>query len=188
MLGILLKAGYEATTKSPRPIISSSTPADFLEASRQESSDTIDILLKEKKQGAKLVVTGCMVQKHSGELKERFPDIHYFLGSGDVEKILEAIQSPEAGASVTTAKSYLAVGRSAAPLSTPKNYAYLKIAEGCLKACPSASSQKSKGRSAANEDQVIKEFNAPLPGRPRSDPHRPRSRRLRQRKKRERGL
>lgn len=159
MLGILLKAGYEATDQVAEADYLVVNTCGFLAASRQESSDTIGDLLKEKKQSAKLVATGCMVQKHSGELKEKFPDIHYFLGSGDVEKILEAIQSPEPGASITSAKSYLQWGEVPRQLSTPKNYAYLKIAEGCLKACSFCIIPKIKGPLRSKpEDQVVKEF------------------------------
>ena len=159
MIGILLKAGYEATDQVSEADYLVVNTCGFLAAARQESSDTIDMLLKEKKKGAKLVATGCMVQKHSGELKEKFPDIHYFLGSGDVEKILEAIESPEPGASITSAKSYLQWGEVPRQLSTPKNYAYLKIAEGCLKQCAFCIIPKIKGPLRSKpEDQVVKEF------------------------------
>ena len=50
-----------------------------------------------------------MVQKHKQEIQERFPDIHYFLGSGDMDKILEAVRASP-GSAVTSAKSFLQQG------------------------------------------------------------------------------
>src|SRR5579862_10008201 len=107
MIGLVLKAGYEATSQVEDADFLVVNTCGFLASSRQESSDTIGDLFQEKKKGAKIVVVGCMVQKHKDELKTRFPDIHYFLGSGDMERILEAIQTPVAGEAVTTARSYL---------------------------------------------------------------------------------
>ena len=92
MIGILLKAGYEATPSLKEADYLIVNTCAFLASSRQESCDTIAYLFQEKKQGAKVIVAGCMVQQHREELKAKFPEIHYFLGSGDVEKVLEAIQ------------------------------------------------------------------------------------------------
>src|SRR5580704_8811378 len=93
MIGILLKAGYEHTPISSEADYLVVNTCGFLQASRQEGVDTIDALFKEKRKDAKVIVTGCMVQNHKDELKEKFPEIHYFLGSGDVEKILEAVHA-----------------------------------------------------------------------------------------------
>ncbi len=104
-----------------------------------------------------------MVQKHRELLKERFPDIHYFLGSGDVEKVLEAVKTKEAGESVTSARSYLEWGEVPRTLSTPKHYAYLKIAEGCRKRCAFCIIPTIKGPlQSKTESQVVKEFQALL--------------------------
>jgi len=150
MIGLVLKAGYEATSQVEDADFLVVNTCGFLASSRQESSDTIGGLFQEKKKGAKIVVVGCMVQKHKDELKTRFPDIHYFLGSGDMERILEAIQTPVAGEAVTTARSYLEWGEVPRQISTPSHYAYLKIAEGCAKRALSASSLRSKDHCAAN--------------------------------------
>jgi ribosomal protein S12 methylthiotransferase len=159
MIGILLKAGYEATGKAEEADFLVVNTCGFLASSREESCDSIDLLTKEKKKGAKIVVTGCMVQKHKEELTSRFSDIHYYLGSGDVEKILEAIETPGPGEAVTTARSYLQQGDVPRQLSTPKHYAYLKIAEGCAKQCAFCIIPKIKGPlKSKSVDQVLKEF------------------------------
>ena len=64
MLGILLRAGYEATEELKEADFLIVNTCGFLEVARQESMDTIDLFVKEKKKSAKVVVVGCMVQKY----------------------------------------------------------------------------------------------------------------------------
>lgn len=160
MIGILLKAGYEATGEAEDADFLVVNTCGFLEAARNESCNTIDLLLKQKKPSAKLIVTGCMVQKHKDEVQSKFPDVHYWLGSGDVEKILTAIEAPAPGEAVTSARSYLQWGEVPRTLSTPKHYAYLKIAEGCAKRCAFCIIPSIKGPLKSKpQEQVLKEFN-----------------------------
>lgn len=160
MLGILLRAGYEATQNLEDADYIVINTCGFLEASRQESRDTVEEVLSARKKTAKLVVTGCMVQTHSDELKKSFPSIDYLLGSGDVEGILAAVQSTQQGELVTTARSYLEAGEIPRQLSTPKHYAYLKIAEGCRKRCAYCVIPTIKGPlKSKSQEQILKEFN-----------------------------
>lgn len=159
MLGILLKAGYEVAQDLQEADYLIVNTCGFLAESRKESCDTIDALLREKKNGAKVIVAGCMVQKMGSEIKERFPTVHYFLGSGDMEKILEAVETPKAGAAITSNRSYLEWGEVPRQISTPKHYAYLKIAEGCMKRCSFCIIPNIKGKLRSKpEAQVLKEF------------------------------
>lgn len=163
MIGILLKNGYEASPNVEDADYLVVNTCGFLESSRQEGIDTIGELFSHKKKDAKIIVAGCMVQKHSHELKEKFPEIHYLLGSGDVEKILLAVQAGSQGDAVTNARSYLEWGEVPRVLSTPKHYAYLKIAEGCKKRCAFCIIPTIKGPlKSKSEEQVLKEFNALL--------------------------
>lgn len=161
MLGILLKAGYEPAQDLKEADFLIVNTCGFLAESRKESCDTIDALLNERKKGAKVIVAGCMVQKYGPEIRSRFPSVHYFLGSGDMEKILDAVQTPEAGTEITSARSYLEWGEVPRQISTPKHYAYLKIAEGCMKRCSFCIIPSIKGPLRSKTiDQVVKEFNA----------------------------
>jgi ribosomal protein S12 methylthiotransferase len=165
MIGILLKAGYEAVPNMSDADFLVVNTCGFLQSARQEGIDTIREMFAEKKPDAKVIVAGCMVQKHGAELKALFPDIHYMLGSGDVEKILSAVQAGEAGEAVTSARSYLEWGEVPRTITTPKHYAYLKIAEGCKKRCAFCIIPPIKGPLRSKEEsQVIKEFKALLSG------------------------
>ncbi len=135
MLGILLKAGYQAAQQLQEADYIVINTCGFLDASRKESLDTIRASLEERKKGAKVIATGCMVQTHHEMIKNACPEVDYMLGSGDVEKILTAVQSQTEGSHITSARSYLEAGEVPRTFSTPKHYAYLKIAEGCRKRC-----------------------------------------------------
>ncbi|MCC5831754.1 MAG: 30S ribosomal protein S12 methylthiotransferase RimO [Chlamydiales bacterium] len=159
MLGILLKAGYEVAEEPEEADYLVVNTCAFLESSREESKAEIADLLACKKEGAKLIVTGCMVTKHKDEIEKSFPGVHYLLGSGDVEGILRAVKSDEKGRAIGSARSYLEAGEIPRQLSTPGNYAYLKIAEGCRKGCAYCIIPKIKGplRSKSKE-RILKEF------------------------------
>lgn len=163
MLGILLKAGYEVAQDLPEADYLVVNTCGFLEASRSESMETIDSVLAEKKAGAKLIVTGCMVQTHSDDLKKEFPKIDYFLGSGDIEGILKAVESTQQGEIISRARSYLENGEIPRQLSTPKHYAYLKIAEGCRKRCSYCIIPDIKGPlRSKSQEQILNEFHVLL--------------------------
>lgn len=159
MLGILLHAGYEVAPSLEEADYIVINTCGFLEASRNESMETVKETLDVRKKTAKLIVTGCMVQTHSDELKNKFPGIDYLLGSGDVNGILTAVQSTQKGEIITTARSYLEAGEVPRRLSTPKHYAYLKIAEGCRKRCAYCIIPTIKGPlKSKSKEQILKEF------------------------------
>ncbi len=160
MLGILLKAGYEAAPEMSTADFIVINTCGFLEASRNESLETIHTSLLGKKESAKIIVTGCMVQTHRDMVKDEFPQVDYLLGSGDVEGILKAVESTSQGEIITTARSYLESGEVPRQLSTPKHFAYLKIAEGCRKRCSYCIIPEIKGPLKSKpKEQILKEFN-----------------------------
>ena len=163
MIGILLQAGYQATADMKEADYLVVNTCGFLESSRRESLDTIQMLIDEKKASAKVVVTGCMVQNHKDIIKTEIPEVNYLLGSGDVSQILSLITATENQEIVTSARSYLQAGEVPRTLSTPKHYAYLKIAEGCLKRCSFCIIPQIKGNlKSKSVEQVLKEMRALL--------------------------
>lgn len=163
MLGLVLQSGFEITPYTELADFLVVNTCGFLEASRNEALVAISDLIAEKKPEAKIIVAGCMVQKHARLLKEEFPQIHYFLGSGDTDKILEAIRCQEQGEAISDARSYLNLGEIPRVLSTPSHYAYLKIAEGCKKRCSFCIIPNIKGRLKSKPiSQIVREFHALL--------------------------
>lgn len=159
MIGILLKAGYEVAKELEEADYIIINTCGFLEASRQESIDTIQHAISSSKRGCKVIATGCMVQNHKETLQQACPELHYMLGSGDVAKILEAIEAKRQGSSITDARSYLESGEVPRVVSTPKSYAYVKIAEGCRKRCSFCIIPDIKGALKSKPpEQILKEI------------------------------
>lgn len=163
MLGIVLKAGFEIIPDLGQADYLVVNTCGFLETARKESLGVIEELFSHRKSSAKIIVTGCMVRNHRDQLNEAFPEIDFILGSGDVESILDAIEASEKGEIVSSNRSYLQAGEIPRMLSTPKHYAYLKIAEGCRKRCAFCIIPKIKGPlQSKSVEKVVKEFEALL--------------------------
>ena len=95
----------------------------FVESARQESVDTILALDDTRKRGAELVVTGCMAERYGAELAEALPEVDAVRGFG-VPVTLGRKPSPPS-------LDLLNLPR---PASTSP-WAYVKVAEGCDRAC-----------------------------------------------------
>lgn len=98
----------------------------FIGDAKQESIDNIllQCALKQTQKVGKVVVCGCLSERYKEELREEIPQVDEFFGVFEYEKILEYLDTQVKG-------SYYQERF----LSTPKHYAYLKIAEGCDRAC-----------------------------------------------------
>ena len=110
MIGLLTSKGYEPTLALEKADYIVVNTCGFLEAARNESVDTIRAVIKAKKRGVKVIVTGCLAQLQGHYLDELRQEIHCILGSGDVEGILNAVTAEQQGAEITSAKSYLEMG------------------------------------------------------------------------------
>jgi len=100
----------------------------FIEEARQESIDTVLALHAARAEGAEVVVTGCMAERYGDELAEALPEVDLVAGFG-----MEVLPVPVSITPRRTVPSFdlLELPRPAA--SAP--WAYLKVAEGCDRAC-----------------------------------------------------
>lgn len=109
----------------------------FLAASRKEAVEEILSVAKMKTEGKveKIIITGCLPQKFSGEIFKGLTEVDVLLGTDDYEEINDAIDKAyETGVRhnlVGTCRKEMGTNR---VLSTC-GYAYLKIAEGCSNHC-----------------------------------------------------
>ncbi|MEN0050509.1 MAG: 30S ribosomal protein S12 methylthiotransferase RimO, partial [Bacteroidota bacterium] len=98
----------------------------FIDLAKEESINTILEYAEEKKQGniEKLYVTGCLSQRYKDDLEENIPEVDAYFGTLELPLLLEKFdanyQHELIGERVTM---------------TPFHYAYLKISEGCNRAC-----------------------------------------------------
>ena len=154
MLGIAEQAGHEITGDSSTADVIVVNTCAFIDKAKQESIDTI-LEMAQLKSGkaSRLVVTGCLAERYREELKKEIPEIDAVLGTGEVDRILSALGSaPESAAVPMTffrkepANSEQRAANSGLPtylydaetprlLTTPRHFAYVKVAEGCDYTC-----------------------------------------------------
>ena len=133
MLKKLSDVGFETCDELQEADLIVVNTCGFLASARNESIATLSNAIKNKKNGSKVIACGCMVGRFLPLLKEKCPEIDFFIGPGDVDKIVEAAKASEKGQIIGANCSFLDHGERL--LSTPAHYAYLKIAEGCSKHC-----------------------------------------------------
>ena len=140
MMGILARAGYELTPRAGNADVLVVNTCSFIAPAQQESVQSILEMAEYKKFGhaRKLIVAGCMVERYRDEIREQIPEVDAVIGTGEVEKILEACQGelaaqPAAGGA--DLPEYLYHDLTPRVLSTPSHTAYIKINEGCDHPC-----------------------------------------------------
>jgi len=132
ILGNLQAAGHEILDEhSPRnPHVTIINTCGFIGDAKEESIQYILRAehLKKKFRTEKLVVMGCLVQRHREELKHEFPSVDAWFGVHEPDELLNFLsEDVEKNVEKTNLHERL--------LSTPPHYAYLKIAEGCDRSC-----------------------------------------------------
>lgn len=98
----------------------------FIGDAQQESIEMILDLGEAKKQGkiGKLFVMGCLSERFLKDLENEIPEVDHFYGKFNWKELLNDL-----------GKSYRMDLAAERVLTTPKHYAYLKIAEGCNRTC-----------------------------------------------------
>ena len=146
MLGIAQQAGHEITTDASGADVLIVNTCAFIDSAKQESVDAILEMAGHKRDGTctRLVVTGCLAERYRDELKKEIPEIDAVLGTGEVDRILSAIGDRQTAVMPLTfhrnltAKdlpTYLYDAETPRLMTTPKHFAYVKIAEGCDYTC-----------------------------------------------------
>lgn len=120
----------------------------FIANAKEESVNTILEYVKQKEEGVvdKVFVTGCLSERYKPDLEAEIPDVDAYFGTTDLPQLLKALGADYKheliGERLTT---------------TPKNYAYLKIAEGCDRPCSFCAIplMRGKHKSTPIEDLVV---------------------------------
>jgi ribosomal protein S12 methylthiotransferase len=151
MLGHMTKAGYELTADPSEAEVLVVNTCGFIDTAKQESVDTILEMARYKETGCceRLVVTGCLAQRYSGDLAREIPEIDVVTGLDRVESIVSDTESEARRVETLAADgsvAYLYNHESPRVLSTPSHSAYLKISEGCDYPCTFCIIPKIRGR------------------------------------------
>ena len=151
LAGRLVSEGLEAADRPEDADLVVVNTCAFIEAAREESIDTILALAGARRPGARLVVTGCLAERAGAELAEALPEVDQVAGFG-VAVTLGAKPGP---ALPSFDLLNLPRPRSAVP------WAYVKVAEGCDRACGFCAIPSFRGpqRSRA-EESILAEVEA----------------------------
>ena len=132
LVGTLLADGMTATDEVGEADLVVVNTCAFIDDARRESIDTILALDEQRRDGARLVVTGCMAERYGSELAEALPEVDQVAGFGvPVSPARTLIPVTALGPADVPELDLLNLPRprSAVP------WAYVKIAEGCDRAC-----------------------------------------------------
>ena len=119
----------------------------FIDNAKEESVNTILENIKRKEAGEidKVFVTGCLSERYKPDLELEIPQVDQYFGTSELPQLLKALEADYMhellGERVTT---------------TPKNFAYFKISEGCDRPCSFCAIplMRGKHRSTPIEDLV----------------------------------
>jgi ribosomal protein S12 methylthiotransferase len=194
MLGLAREAGHEITSDAASAEVVVVNTCAFIDTAKEESIDAILEMAELKRSGScrKLIVTGCLGERYRDRLQAEIPEIDVVLGTGEVPEIARAIDGGMAGtASVALFRSRSAAENwqssrgfgnqsalqpHAAPdylydastprlLTTPRHYAYVKVAEGCDYTCAFCIIPTLRGHYRSRDEASILEEAASLAGR-----------------------
>ena len=158
MLGILADQ-YEISSSPENADVIVINTCAFLESARKEAIEEIlwAVGLKALKPSLKIVVTGCLPQKFINEIYDELFEVDAFLGISDYQtlpSVLDRVLKGERVNGVGTPKDECTKNR----VLTTKNYAYLKIADGCSNHCTYCLIPSIRGKYRSTEmDMLISE-------------------------------
>ena len=123
LAGSLLSDGMEATDDLASADLIVVNTCAFIEEAREESIETILSLDEFRNEDSEIVVTGCLAERYGSELQDVLPEVNRVAGFGVSVSLTKKANVPEF--------DLLNLPR---PAST-RPWAYLKVAEGCDRAC-----------------------------------------------------
>jgi ribosomal protein S12 methylthiotransferase len=164
MLGALVRAGFEVTMDPQQAQVLLVNTCAFIEPAKKESIDAILAAAEVKKNGAgkRLVVAGCLSQRYGSELREQFPEVDIFVGTGnflDLPELLRRSERPELRPIPYTGAAHLLPSAEAPRVRTGDPFsAYLKVSEGCDHRCAFCIIPKIRGRHESRPlDDLVEE-------------------------------
>lgn len=118
MIGYYKEKGYEIVNNPEEAEILVINTCGFIESAKKEAIDTIlEMADYKSKNCKKLIVTGCLVERYKEELEKALPEVDLFIPIKEYDKIFDKLDYMKR------------------TITTGKNYAYLRIADGCSNYC-----------------------------------------------------
>src|SRR5574344_2022287 len=158
MLGFLNQKGYEITLNEEDADISIVNTCSFIYDAEKESVQSILRLIE---MGKKVIVTGCLPQKHKSDLKEAIPEIVAMLGTTDfagIVDVIESVRKNDYTEKISATPEYIYPENVERQQITIGSSSYLKIADGCNYACGYCIIPKLRGKQKSRKiKDIVKE-------------------------------
>lgn len=136
MLGLLSENSYGITLDEKDADIVIINTCSFIHDAEKESVDSILEMIND---GKKVIIAGCLAQKHGEELKKAIPEISALVGTTDFTKIIDVIKAIEDGKEyieeVSNQPKYIYPENIKRQQITVGSSSYIKIADGCNYRC-----------------------------------------------------
>ena len=136
----LIKAGHQTVADPAQADVIIVNTCGFIQSAKEEAIENILMACQYKQQNPnlKVIVTGCLAERYKNQIIEEMPEVDAVVGIGS-NAALPAIVERLTAAGAGQIESYgpkrdMQLG-GARVISTPRHYAYLKIAEGCNNRC-----------------------------------------------------
>jgi len=160
MLWLLTQAGHETTDPEYSDVVILNT-CGFIDSAKTEAIEHILSLARLRDGGHdfKIIVAGCLAQRHPDEILSELPEVDGILGTGSYSEINRVVDE------VLSGEKPKLLGEIDGPVpdvprlvTTPKWYTYLKIAEGCDNRCAYCVIPSIRGRYRSRTmDEVLDE-------------------------------
>lgn len=158
MLGILLEDGCTIVDDPAEADVIVVNTCGFIESAKRESIDALLEMAQYKEGKCRLLIaSGCLAERYSDEIIKEIPEVDAVVGTGDYDRIAEAIKQAFEGG-----KPVICGHRDRTPeerlpriLTTPPYTAYLKIADGCDNNCTYCAIPKIRGRFRSRKTEEI---------------------------------
>jgi len=170
MLGSVLERGMEITSSAEDADVLVINTCAFIDSAKEESIDAILEAHQQrlhKRANQRLIVSGCMSQRFSEELRQQLPEVDAFIGLDQVrelgtvvERVLQKHRTSNAENSgvlnfVTPRPTYIPDYDTPRFRLTPPHSAYLKIAEGCNHPCSFCVIPQMRGRHRSRTPESV---------------------------------
>ena len=167
-IGLFKKNNFKIVNNPEQADIIVINTCGFIESAKQESINTILEMAEYKKNKCKyLIVMGCLVQRYKEELQEAIPEVDLFIKYKEYDTIWEQIEKVigknEKEESKNITKEELLTNKcglefSNRIISTGRNFAYLRIAEGCSNRCTYCAIPYIRGKFVSRKmEDILKE-------------------------------
>jgi len=163
MLGVLARSGHELVLDPDAADVLVVNTCAFIGPAKEESIDAIldAARVKAAREGRRLVVTGCLAQRYADDLTGSLPEVDAFVGTGDLERIAEAVEAPPAPEPIVyRGAQHVLPAHAVAPRLRTGGWwtSYLKVSEGCDHTCSFCIIPKIRGRHESRPiDDVVAE-------------------------------